>query len=149
VSGIALFWQLAFRLSSAVDQHLTQERMTAKRLTESEKNRRKLLSQPLALILQVLLHVHSSREEIRKQDDTIGSSVEATPSRLLDGGPRQFQESDLDHPTEPRAQLLRDMMQVRVGLGLPAPVGNQHKSGCHAIHGSRIALCRKISLVPS
>jgi hypothetical protein len=98
--------------------------MRSQRFGQAKVDVGKPQGQLLTKTRQVAPHVDACRQEVRQQDHALCTLLHAPRSRLWDRRLCQLQKRGLDEViTAALAQVHREVVQVDIGLLLPAAVG--------------------------
>src|SRR5438128_2341102 len=108
--------------------------MPSKWSRQSKINMGKSSRQPLAGFGQISLHVNPGREKEGQQHHSLGPLLHAQRSPLFDRRRRQFKKRR-DHNVIVAAppKLLREIVQIGIGLRLAAAVRDQLQSSAHEV----------------
>lgn len=107
--------------------------MSAQRFGESKVNGRKSLVQLRPRRGQITADVDSRGQKIRHENHTLGSLLDTAHAALLDVRLGQFQKRRCDDRPAALPQLGGDVQQIRVGLFLPAAVGDEQQGRFHDV----------------
>jgi len=96
--------------------------MSSQRLRQQEIDPRKSRRQPVPRRRQVAADVDAGRQEVGEQHHALGAAPHAARAAFLDIRLRQLQKGRLDQRMAAALQAFGDVIQVGVGLRLPAAV---------------------------
>lgn len=138
-------------IAGALEHDIHEQRMPAQRLGKHDACLRIGRREPIAVSLQVTLHVYARGQEIRQQDDVVRPLLDAVPGGVFNRRLGEFEKCRrYDAESLGRAHALCQVVQVVIRRGMAAAVRDQQQRGCHgtvtkatkSIAGIPFAYCR-------